>query len=73
MERVVIFLDELPGGVADGPGEVSDEEAVLVPDLAVRPQLGLAGQRQSEVAAVVVVHCAGEVLTVGLRQLGLLV
>ena len=35
MQRVVVLLDEVARGVADGAGKVAHQEAVLVADLAV--------------------------------------
>ena len=41
VQGVVVLLDEVLGGVADGPGKVSDEEAVLVSYFTVFLELGL--------------------------------
>ena len=46
MERVIVLLDEVLGLVADSAGKVADQETVLVPDLPVLLQLGLARQVQ---------------------------
>ena len=44
MQRVVVLLDEVGRLVANGAGEVTNEEAVVVANLTVILQLGLARQ-----------------------------
>ena len=73
VEGIIVLLNEVLGCVAHCASEVANEESVLVTYLSMFPELGFPWQSQPEVAPVVVVHGAGEVLAVGLREFGLLV
>jgi hypothetical protein len=47
MKSIVVLLDEVGGLIANGSGEVSNEKAVVVADLAVVLQLRLSRQGQA--------------------------
>ncbi len=73
VQGVVVLLDELTGGVDDAAGEVPHQEALVVADLAMRLELGLARHVQSKVLGVLGVHLGGEVSRRGRGQAALLV
>ena len=49
MQRIVVLLDKVAGLVADGPGKMADEKAVVVAEFPVLLQLGLARQGQPNI------------------------
>ena len=73
MERVVVLLEEESGGVADGAGEVAQEQTLVVAQLAVLLESGLARDFEAEVSLVSLVDGGGHVVGGGSRELGLFV
>ena len=73
MQGVVVLFDELARGVDDTAGEVKNEKALVVADLPVRFEIGLARHVQPEVIGVLGVHFGGEMVGTGRGQLALLV
>ena len=73
MQSVIILLNEILGGVANGSRKMTNQETILIPNFSMFTKFRFSWQRQSKVAPIIVMDSTCEVLTVWLWQLGLLI